>query len=73
MRRSLLTLLWTVIFFILPVFFFGALIGLFYLKTPDPPTRMAFGGTMCFSPICGIVGLVLGIRGELPGTKKRTE
>jgi hypothetical protein len=73
MRRPLFILLWTVSFFILPTFVFGGLIALFYLKAPDPPTEAAFGGIMCFSPICGIVGLVLGIRGKLLGTKKRIE
>jgi hypothetical protein len=41
--------------------------------TPDPPTQIAFVGMTCFSPISGLAGLILGLTGSLPGTKKRPQ
>jgi hypothetical protein len=73
MLRVMAILLWMVFSFIASAFFFGAIIAFFYLRDPDPPTHIAFVGTMCFSPVLAIIALVLGITGKLPGTGKQTD
>jgi hypothetical protein len=72
MRRIMFILIWVIAFIVTPAFLCGGIIAVFYLpQDPDPPTEMAFMGTMCLSPIAGILGLVLGVRGKLPGTGKQ--
>jgi hypothetical protein len=70
LQRIVCILLWAILFFVTPAFLGGAIIATLYLPhDPDPPTEMAFGFAMCFSPVSGVIGLVLGLCRLLPGTK----
>ncbi len=69
-KRFLFIAIWTVVFFALPAFLIGGLLALLYIPSAaDPPTEMGFMGTMCMSPLAALVGLFLGVRRKLPGTK----
>jgi hypothetical protein len=78
MKRTMLITLWTLVFLLIPGFVLGGVVGVSCIVSPSRGQHILDGlGTVSYvflavSPIAaGLVGLLLGIFGKLPGTKSR--
>lgn len=72
MRRATFILIWAVAFAALAYLLFAVPFAIFLLhRSSDPPTELLFLATMTLCPLAGLSGIVLGLLGKLPGTKRR--